>query len=437
MDRRTFLASTAGALAAEPALAVDGGKPVRETPLRAGYFGTQFYDDQERGQLAEVLEARQPFRWYGPGTRPPQKAAALEKELAARMQSRFALAVTSGTAALAAALAALEVGPGDEIILPAWAWHSCYSAIVLAGALPVFAEIDESLNLDPADLESKLTPQTKVILAVHTLGNPCDMDRVLAVARKHRVRVLEDCAQSMGACYQGRPVGSLGDVGVYSMQLNKTITAGEGGALVTQDPLVFERATRFHDLGLLRPLHEQRAGKARLDGFASLQYRMSEFTAAVLLAQLRKLDRIVTAVRANARRVYAGLKGLTGLALRHRPDPDGDLGSAVYLGFRGKAERDRFLAAMRAENVPAQAPTGSVLLPTQAYVEQKRTVHPAWPSFLSARGKSIRYGAQCCPRSIAILDRFAGVPLDPKYTEGDTADIVAAIRKVHPQVLSP
>src|SRR5262245_37286179 len=125
MDRRTFLTgatAAAGVLTGGPARAVDGGKPVRETPLRAGYFGTQFYDERERQGLTDVLDARQPFRWYGPGPRPPQKAATLEKEIAERMQTRCALAVTSGTAALATALAALEVGPGDEVILPAWTW---------------------------------------------------------------------------------------------------------------------------------------------------------------------------------------------------------------------------------------------------------------------------------------------------------------------------
>ena len=439
MDRRTFLTSAvaaAGGTAAEPVLALDGGKPVRAAPLRPSYFGTKYYDEKERQQLAEVLEARQPFRWYGPGPRPPQKVAAFERELAARMQTRFALAVTSGTAALGTALAALEVGPGDEVILPAWTWYSCYNAIVLAGALPVFAEIDESINLDPDDLEKKITSQTRVIMAVHLLGSPCDMDRILAVARKHRVRVLEDCAQSVGASYRGRPLGSLGDVGIYSMQINKTITSGEGGAVVTNDPVLFERATRFHDLGLLRPLHEHWLGRARLDGFAGSQFRMSEFTGGVLLAQLRKLDRIVAAVRANARRLYAGLGSLPALRLRHRPDPEGELGSSIFLGLRSRSERDRFAAAMKAENVPVHPPGGSVLLPVEPYVERKATVHPAWPSFQSERGKAIRYGAGCCPRTIDILERFAGVPLDPKYTRADTEDIVAAIRKVYPRIVA-
>jgi 8-amino-3,8-dideoxy-alpha-D-manno-octulosonate transaminase len=433
MNRRTFLVTAATAGAAGPAPAA-GHRPVRATPLRAGFYGTQFYDEHERRQVEEVLERRQPFRWYGPGDRPPRKVADFERALAARMRTRFALALTSGTAALATALAALEVGPGDEVILPAWTWHSCYSAVVLAGALPVFAEIDESFNLDPADLEARITPQTKVILAAHLQGNPCDLARILAVARRHRLRVLEDCAQSMGASYRGRPLGSLCDVGIYSMQIYKTITSGEGGALVTGDPLLFERATRFHDLGLLRPPHREWLGRSRVEDFAGSQYRMSEFTGGVLLAQLRKLNRIVAAVRACARRVYEGVRDLPGLRLRHRPDPEGELGSAVYFGFPDRARRDRFLAAMRAENVPAQPPSGSVLLPVQPYVERKATAHPAWPSFRSARGRAIRYGAGCCPRTIGILERFAGVALDPGFGRRDADDIVAAVRKVWPAV---
>src|SRR5436189_1180927 len=214
MNRRKFLAAsgvaTLGVRAVSKSLGTDG-KPVREKPLKGDYWGTEFYDEKERQELLDVHSSRRPFRWYGPGDQPPMKVATFEKEFAARMQTRFALAVTSGTAALQSALAALEVGPGDEVILPAWTWHSCFNAIVLAGALPVFAEIDESFNIDPADIERKITPQTKLVMAVHLQGNPAAMDRILEVAKHHRIRVLEDCAQAMGASYRGRRVGSLGD----------------------------------------------------------------------------------------------------------------------------------------------------------------------------------------------------------------------------------
>ena len=158
MNRRTFLAGAivGGATRACSSLARGEEKPVRTTPLKAGYFGTQYYDERERQELQAVLETRQPFRWYGPGPQPPAKVATFEREFAKRMGARFALAVTSGTAALTTALAALQVGPGDEVILPAWTWYSCFNAIVLAGALPVFAEIDDSFNLDPDDLDFAL-----------------------------------------------------------------------------------------------------------------------------------------------------------------------------------------------------------------------------------------------------------------------------------------
>src|SRR5262245_36020666 len=251
MDRRSFLtaaAALAGAASSTTVLAAEGGKPVRSKPLRSTYYGPEYYDDQELAELRDVLGKRQPFRWYGPGKQPPMKVLTFEKELAARMQVKYALGVSSGTAALTTALAALGIGPGDEVILPAWSWYSCFNSIVMHGALPVFAESDESFNLDPEDLQSKITSQTKAIMVVHTMGCPADMDRIMSVARGRGIKVLEDCAQSLGACYKGKPLGSIADVGIYSFQIAKTITSGEGGALVTNDPLLFERAARYHDL---------------------------------------------------------------------------------------------------------------------------------------------------------------------------------------------
>jgi len=438
VDRREFLGAAAAAAlggAAEAQLALDGGQPVRQKPLHADYWGPQYYDEKERQELLEVLETGRPFRWYGRGKQPPMKVATFEKEFAARMQTRYALAVTSGTGALQCALAALQVGPGDEVILPAWTWHSCFNTIVHAGALPVFAEIDESFNIDPSDIESKITPATKVIMAVHLQGTPADLDPILKIARKHGIRVLEDCAQAVGADYKGKPVGSHGDIGIYSLQLNKTITAGEGGAVVTNDPVLFERAARFHDLGGLRALHEGVVGKPQLDWFFGTNFRMSEFTGGVLLAQLRKLDIIVGAVRANARRVYEGVRDLPGIRFRRQPDPAGELGAAVFIDFGDRQRCDRFLQAMRAEGVPASRPSGSVILPTLPHVIKKVTLHPNWPSFTSERGRAIQYGPQCCPRTIDILGRFAGVPMDPKYSEQDCQDIIKAIRKVYPAVM--
>jgi dTDP-4-amino-4,6-dideoxygalactose transaminase len=177
-------------------------------------------------------------------------------------------------------------------------------------------------------------------------------------------------------------------------------------------------------------------GEARLDWFFGANYRMSEFTGGVLLAQLRKLDRIVAAVRSNAQRVYEGVRDLPGAKFRLLPDPAGELGAGVFLDFGTKARCDRFLAAMKAENIGAAKPGGSVILPTLPHVIAKKTIHPNWPSFQSARGKAIRYGADTCPNTIDILQRYGGVPMDPKFTRRDTDDIIAAIRKVYPSVIA-
>jgi 8-amino-3,8-dideoxy-alpha-D-manno-octulosonate transaminase len=437
MNRRDFIAASAAAAAVgegAPRLAAQGGAPVRSTPLHGNFWGVQYYDGQERQMVLDVLETGRPFRWYGPG-KPPDKVAALERELAARMQTKYALAVTSGTAALQCAMAACGIGPGDEVILPSWTWYSCFNAVVLAGALPVCAEIDESFNLDPSDIERHITPATKLIMAVHLQGNPADMDGILAIARKHHIRMLEDCSQSVGASYKGRPLGSMGDLAICSMQANKTITAGEGGAVYSSDPVLFERAARFHDIGTLREPFLKKLGEPRTAAFVGTNFRMSEFTGGVLLSQLRKLDRIVGDVRANAQRVYKGIAGLPGLKLRKLPDPAGELGTGVYIDFQTKERKQKFLAMMKAENVPGNGPSGSVILPIDKLIESKATAHPAWPSFNTPRGKAMQYGAACCPKTIDIIGRFGGVLMDPKYTKKDCDEVVAAIRKVYPAVM--
>jgi len=417
------------------ALAADGGSPVRKTPLRTRHFGPLFYGDEEWTLLAEVLKTRSPFRYWGlERDHAPDKVATFEKEFAARMRTKHALAVNSGTSALQTAMAALGVGPGDEVIIPAWTWHSCLTAVVMAGALPVCAEVDDSFNLDPSLVERHITPRTRVIMAVHLQGCPADMDALTAIARKHKLLLLEDCSQAVGASYKGKPLGSMGDLSIASLQVNKTISAGEGGAVYTNDAAMFERAIRFHDIGGVRPIHAESLGGAKGQPFVGVNFRMNEFTGAVLVSQIRKLDKIVSSVRNASRRVYDGIADLKAIEFRKRPDPAGDLGSYVFLGFPDKDRRDRFISLMNAENVPASPPSGSVVLPTQEYVMSRRAPHPKWPTWNSPEGKAAKYGPESCPQTLRALGRFASVAIDPSYGESETRDIVAAIRKVYPKV---
>ncbi|MBN2133841.1 MAG: DegT/DnrJ/EryC1/StrS family aminotransferase [Sedimentisphaerales bacterium] len=395
-----------------------------------GYIGPQFFDEREEEALLEVLESGSPFRYWGPGA--PTKVLRFEENFARHMGTRFALGVTSGTAALDCAVTGLGIGPGDEVIVPAYTWWSDYTCVVHAGALPVFADIDRTLNIDPKDFERKITPRTKAVIAVHLLGGPCDMDPILEIARKRGVAVLEDCAQCVGGSYQGKKLGSIGDVGIYSFQINKTMTSGEGGAVVTSDPLIYERAARFHDMGTVRRLFMDRIGSAsQVQTFAGENFRMNELTGAVLGAQLTKLDSMVAHLRRNAEAVYAGIENLPGMRLRHRPDPEGDIGYSVFFETKDKESRDRCIRQLRERKVPASTLVGSVLLPIQESVINKRARHAAWPSFNSPEGKRIQYGPDTCRQTLGIFDRFVQVRIGPRYTERINDYIIDSIRQVH------
>ncbi len=200
--------------------------------------------------------------------------------------------------------------------------------------------------------------------------------------------------------------------------------------MITSDPKLFERAFRFHDFGTLHSPYTEALGGGLLGAFAACNFRMNEFTGAVLRGQLQKLETICQSLRTNARRVRQAIADLPGLKLRKSPDLEGDLGVGVFLDLGTQERRDKFLRAMNAEGISASAPGGSVILPIAPRIEKKATVHPAWPSFQIPRGRAIQYGSECCRRTISILNRAGGVIMDPKFTDDDVKDVAKAIRKV-------
>ena len=436
LTRREFLTTSCMALSgagvglmAQGLSGKEDPKPTEMPDINPGYVGPQFFDKREQDALLEVLESGSPFRFWGPGE--PVKVLRFEQDFAKYMGTGFALGVTSGTAALDCAVAGLGIGPGDEVIVPAYTWWSDYTCVIHAGALPVFADIDRTFNLDPADFQRKITARTKAVIAVHLLGGPCDMDPIMETARKRGLAVLEDCAQCVGGSYRGKKLGSIGDVGIYSFQINKMITSGEGGALVSNDPVIYERAARFHNMGTIHQVFLDRVGTSRVQTFAGENFRMSEFTGAVLGAQLTKLDSMLAQLRQNAEAIYSGIKTLPDIRLRRRPDPDGDIGYGVYFETKDKASRDRCIRELRRRKVPASTLTGSVLLPTEESVINKRARHPDWPSFSSPQGKEIKYGPDSCRGTLEIFDRFVQVRIGAKYTQRINDYIIDAIRQVH------
>ncbi len=252
---------------------------------------------EEEAAVLEVLRAKRLFRYYGV-VEGPSAVEAFERDVAERLGVTHAIAVASGTTALTTALAAAGVGPGDQVIVPAYTWVSTAAAVVAVGAVPVIAEVDETLTIDVADAASLVNERTKAIIPVHMRGAAADMAAVMEMARRHDLVVIEDAAQAMGGSFAGRRLGTIGDVGCFSLQYNKIITCGEGGIVTTNDARLHARALMYHDVAA--GMRGEAAGGA---GFFGITCRMSELQGAVAGVQLRRLDDIIAACRAHRARI--------------------------------------------------------------------------------------------------------------------------------------
>lgn len=412
-------------------LAIDGGEPVRRISLPTKALGAELTGAEELELLREAVASKTLFRHYGPGK--PVMAETLERRMRERFGVRYALAVSSGSAALFCSLAGIGIGPGDEVILPAFSWYSCYNAIVLQGALPVFCDIDRSLDLDPADFEQKITPRTKAVLVVHYQGGPARMAEILDIARRHGIKVLEDGAQSVGARYQDRYCSTVGDVGTFSFQGNKIVVAGEGGMVLTNDPVIFERAVRYHDHGHVRPVFAAQLGhEGALPMFPGNQYRMGELAAAVALAQFDRLDGMLARCRAVWERVRTQVRAaIPDFAFRATGDDAGDAGITLFLDLRTPAAAQRFSRALVAEGIPLGPSSGMVNLLHEEYILNKAQPHPALPPFGKGwLGERVSYSLDLVPRTDEILGSMVAIGIGPKFTLEDADDIAAAIVKV-------
>ncbi|MDY0097557.1 MAG: DegT/DnrJ/EryC1/StrS family aminotransferase [Bacteroidales bacterium] len=299
--------------------------------------GAYWFGKEETDAVMEVIQSGYLFR-YGDESNPRflHKVSSLEKEFARYCKAEHALATSSGTASLLVSLAALGLQPGDEIIVPAYTFVASYSSVIFAGLVPVLAEIDESLALDPEDIEKRITPGTKAIMPVHMLGNPCDMDRIMSVARKHNLFVIEDCCQAAGASFKGHKVGTIGNIGAFSLNIFKTINSGDGGLVVTNDRDLYETAFAVHDQGHKPMRFGVEVGSRSILG---LNFRMNELTAAVGLAQLNKIDRIVSTLRDKREKFKNLVEGAKGFHFRKLNDPEGDCATlcSVIFDTREKA----------------------------------------------------------------------------------------------------
>ena len=313
--------------------------------------GFELFDEQERLQVNEVMEKGFTFRYNFDGMRNDVwKSRELEGMICDTIKVKHAHLVSSGTTALSTAFAAAGIGAGDEVIVPPFTFVASVEAIVLAGAIPIFAEIDETLCLSAEGIEAAITPRTRAVNYVHMCGYGGHMDAVRAVCKKHNLVLLEDACQATGATYKGEYLGTLGQVGTFSFDSVKTISCGEGGAVLTNDTNIYNNAHQYSDHG-----HDHIGSDrgAETHPIMGSNYRISEMNAAVGVAQWKKLDRILEIQRRNKKALKDFLKQFSEIKFRDIPDEAGDNASFLSLIMPSEERAREVVKQLAAEGIPA------------------------------------------------------------------------------------
>jgi 8-amino-3,8-dideoxy-alpha-D-manno-octulosonate transaminase len=420
-------------------LAIDGGKPVRTKPLPLEFPGVHHMNNQEVQAGLRLLKARSPFRYYG--VNPQHEVEKLEKEFAKVAGTKYALAVSSGTGALHVALSALGVGPGQEVIVPAYMWVSILAAVVNLGAIPVLADIDDTFCLNPADVEKKITPKTRGIILVHMSGAPGDAPAIAKIAKDHGLFLLEDCAQCNGGSINGKRVGTFGDIGIFSFQMNKNMTAGEGGGVVTNDLALYRRAFASHDLGYARDENGRLIFNDPTLTMWGRGYRLDELRAAILRVQLKKLSGIVKRMHTSKYRIRKALAKLPQVQLRRIQDEKGDTSCFLLTTYKDAETAKRVNLALRAEGIVThkQGVSNVVMLDwgLHLYFNNVSLVNKAsndghgfpWQLAENA-GLERSYAKGACPTADDLFERTVLIAIPSILTRQDEDDIIHAFQKV-------
>jgi dTDP-4-amino-4,6-dideoxygalactose transaminase len=394
------------------ALAIDGGTPVRALPFPPW----PVFAGDEIEAVSRVLASGRVNYWTG------EECIAFEREFAAAFQRRYAISLANGTVALELALLGLGIGPGDEVVVPSRTFIATASCVVARGATPVVADVDaDSGNLTATTIEAVLTPRTRAVIPVHLAGWPCDMDSILALARDKGLRVIEDCAQSPGALYKGRPAGSFGDCAAFSFCQDKIMTTGgEGGMLLTDDEALWRRAWEYKDHGKSWDAASSQAPSAVFrwlhESFGT-NWRMTEMQAAIGRLQLAKLPDWITRRGRNARLLTEGLAGVPGLRV---PRPDSGHGHANYKFYafirpetlRPGWDQLRIIRAINAEGIPCAMGSCSEIGREKAFASMGRDVDNPFPVARELGATSVM------------------LQVHPTLNENDMKDAIDAVAKV-------
>jgi 8-amino-3,8-dideoxy-alpha-D-manno-octulosonate transaminase len=376
--------------------------------------------EEELAAAARVIRSKNLFRYYGVDDG-PYEVETFEHEFADHVGARLALCVNAGSSALICGLVGAGVGPGDEVIVPAYTWNATANAVLATGALPVLAEVDDSLTLDPEDVARKVTPRTRALLPVHMRGAPANIDALCSIASEHGLAVVEDVCQAAGASFRGRRLGTFGDAGAFSLQFNKIITTGEGGVMVTDRDDLYELAIDVHDC----------AGSVRrgtgLPRFAGWNFRASELQGAIARVQLSRLDDLLARMRENHAELSERVAALPGLTLRRPNDDGGDAGICLIAFAPTDGKAAEAVEALRAEGVTAMRIYDPEVVDLHVY--------PFWKPVLDAIAAAGRPAPEC-PHTLELLGRTIHVDVSPLLDEQDLEEISHAFKKVARAVIA-
>ena len=404
-------------------LALFGGEKAKKTPWGTG----KRFGKEELLQLEEALEQNTLFYWYG------TKVKGFTQKFADMYGAKYCVAASSCSAAIHVALGAVGITAGDEVITTAITDMGTLIGILYQNAIPVFADLmPHTYNADPKSIESKISDKTKAIIVVHLAGNAADMDPIMEIARRHNIKVIEDCAQSYLCYYKGRLAGTIGDIGCFSTNDFKHISTGDGGMVIMNDEETYKKALRFADKNYDR-LSTDPAASRRIASLAP-NYRMTELQGAVGIAQLDRLEWICAQRNRYGDGLTAGIKDLPGI---YPPEIlDGCKSSYWFYMLRidekeAGVSRDEFCEALQAEGVGCAAG----YIPTCVYEYDMFKNKNAYngtdcPFGCKYYGKNIEYKKGLCPVSEEILTTAARLTVDEFYTEQDLKEAIEAIRKV-------
>ena len=379
---------------------------------------------EEIDAVRRVIESKKLLRYQGEERSETDR---FEDEWAEKTGAKYAIAMNSGASALAAALVGMGVGPGDEVIVPGHTFIATAAAALVVGAVPIIAEVDASLTIDPADVERKITSRTKVIAPVHIIGFPADMDMIKGVANRHGLMVLEDSAQAVGGSYKGRRLGSIGDAGIFSFNYYKIISCGEGGALVTDDPMIYQQAAIYHDMAA--GLRHNVGGTPPV--FAGgTKFRFNEILSAVLRVQLRRLDGILESLRAEKHALMAELAGLSCFQFTPSHDPEGGCATELGLLFDAPGRAEAFVAHVKEAGfgVGRAIDTGCRVYTNWEPVMERRGSHHPDRDPYRTWATDVEYSKDMCPNTLDYLGRTVLISIQAERPDDEFRNLAKALK---------